>query len=249
VASLVASFPDWLVSLVQWLLLIGELAATAVVGWGIIWESPEQSSSRHRIATRLVIWGIIAESFCSICLFSFDEAIARNQGDKILALDVELNAQKKKTAEAETHLAELRKQVGPRSIDGPGFLRILGDGPRASVEIVYAKDDQDAYSLAIVLSAVLRQAKWNVANDLVPENNSEILKLAKTLPSNIFVQAREISTAEMGAMLSLATEDGGLRTPYSVLSAALLQSGLWLQGSANPTLPVDTLRVIIASKP
>jgi hypothetical protein len=89
-ASLVASFPDWLVSLVQWVLLGGEVLATVVVGWGILWEAPEESPSRHRIAKWLVIWGILAEMLCSISLFAFDEAIARNQRDKIIALETRL---------------------------------------------------------------------------------------------------------------------------------------------------------------
>jgi hypothetical protein len=65
----------------------------------------------------------------------------------------ELTAQKNKTAETERQLDALRKRVGPRSIDGPSFLKTLGQSPRALVEIVYAEEDPDAYFLALELKA------------------------------------------------------------------------------------------------
>lgn len=67
-------------------LLGGEVLATMAVGLGIIWEAPEQPKERHLIATRLVIWGIIVETLCSVGLFAFDESISHAQQEQIIAL-------------------------------------------------------------------------------------------------------------------------------------------------------------------
>ena len=72
------------------LLLSGDVTATIVVGWGIIWESPSQPQSRHRIAMWLVIGGVAAETLCSISLFAFDESISRAQQEKIISLESSL---------------------------------------------------------------------------------------------------------------------------------------------------------------
>jgi hypothetical protein len=68
------------------LLIGGEVLATVAVGLGILWEAPEQPKERHLIATRLVIWGIVFETLCSVGLFAFDEAISHVQQEKIIAL-------------------------------------------------------------------------------------------------------------------------------------------------------------------
>jgi hypothetical protein len=69
------------------LLLGGDVIATIIVGWGIIWESPSFPPNRHRIAMWLVIGGVAAETICSISLFAFDESISQVQQAKIIALE------------------------------------------------------------------------------------------------------------------------------------------------------------------
>jgi hypothetical protein len=78
------------VFLVPLVLIGGDALATIVVGWGIIWEGPGQSAERHRIAARLVIVGIAAETIFSLGLFAFDESISHSQQDKIIALETKL---------------------------------------------------------------------------------------------------------------------------------------------------------------
>ena len=73
------------------LLLGGDIIATIIVGWGILWEAPSQSERRHRIAMWLVIWGIMAETVCSLSLFAFDEGISQAQQGKIIALESQLS--------------------------------------------------------------------------------------------------------------------------------------------------------------
>jgi hypothetical protein len=69
-------------------LLGGASLATIMVGAGIIWESGPLEV--HAIAHRLVIWGIVAETLCSIILFTFDEGISSAQQSKIIALETRI---------------------------------------------------------------------------------------------------------------------------------------------------------------
>jgi hypothetical protein len=93
---------------VHFVLIGGDVLATVAVGWGIIWEAPEQPASRHVIAKKLVIWGILAETLCSICLFAFDETISHSQQTEIIALVGNVTAVKK-TANDATDAADRLK--------------------------------------------------------------------------------------------------------------------------------------------
>ena len=75
---------------VHFLLIGGDVVATVAVGWGIIWEAPEQSSRRHRIAKRLVIWGIAAETLCSVTLFAYDESVSQALQAEVISLQLKL---------------------------------------------------------------------------------------------------------------------------------------------------------------
>jgi hypothetical protein len=103
---------------VQSALLAGDVLATIAVGWGILWEAPEQPIERHRIATWLVIGGIAAETICSISLFAYDEMISQAQQRLIVtatdrATDADFDAAKANTAagEAEERAAKLEKEA------------------------------------------------------------------------------------------------------------------------------------------
>lgn len=73
------------------ILLSVSVLASFAVGAGIILESPKYPSL-HRIATRLVIAGVIVEAACTIFLFVFDEGISNAQQEKIIALENRLAA-------------------------------------------------------------------------------------------------------------------------------------------------------------
>jgi len=101
---------DWLFGvafLVHFLLIGGDVLATIAVGWGILWEAAEQPPERHRIAKKLVIWGIVAETVCSICLFAFDESISQGQEKKLTAQGSELTSAKTELAAATKRTGEL----------------------------------------------------------------------------------------------------------------------------------------------
>src|SRR5271155_4139429 len=84
-------------SWVHWNLLLGDVLATIAVGWGILLEHGPPET--RKIADRLVFYGIVAETLCSLALFSFDEGISSAQQrissaqqSKIIALETKLAA-------------------------------------------------------------------------------------------------------------------------------------------------------------
>lgn len=78
-------------------LLGGDVLATWAVGIGILWES-EALNVRHEMANKLVLWGVVLETVCSIALFTFDEGVSRAQQSTI-------EAQQSKIIVLETQIA------------------------------------------------------------------------------------------------------------------------------------------------
>lgn len=174
------SIIDALVSHAFWVhfcLIGGDILATAAVGWGIIWEAPEQSARRHRIAKQLVIWGIVAESLCSVGLFAFDEGISQRQADFIRSQNNELIE-----LESENLLlykASLPRRVGigdivvngKRDERGNALYREMKKFPGTRV-LIQSVPDFEAQTLAGDIFAVAKQAGWTP--EIISEKDSHI---------------------------------------------------------------------------
>lgn len=67
--------------------------------------------------------------------------------------------------EAELKLEQLRTQARPRhlTVNGDAFIAALNGKPKAPVEIMFPKDDGEAFLLAIGLRDLLRKAEWQAA--------------------------------------------------------------------------------------
>jgi hypothetical protein len=80
---------DHITFLVHVYLLGGDVLATWAVGTGILWEA-DALVVRHKIALRLVFWGVVIETLCSLALFTFDEGISWWQQAKIIELETRI---------------------------------------------------------------------------------------------------------------------------------------------------------------
>jgi flagellar basal body-associated protein FliL len=67
-----------------------------------------------------------------------------------------------RTKEAEVKLEELRKQVGPRHLKSQEFIEALVGKPTLPVEIMFLKDDADAFTLSLEIRTALQMAGWPV---------------------------------------------------------------------------------------
>lgn len=90
-------------------LLSGDVLATWAVAAGIIWENV---FDLRRIAHRLVIWGVVAETLCSLTLFAFDEGINSTQQSTIVELTTRL-APRRLTEMQQDAISEKLKRFPP----------------------------------------------------------------------------------------------------------------------------------------
>ena len=124
------------------LLLGGDVLATVVVGWGILWEAPEQPKHRHEIAKWFVILGIAFETVCSISLFLYDESISHQQQSKIIALEARLAAR----SLTDDQIAEMTAHLKPFA-------------PQEFAVVTYPSD-QEAVHISEQIRSVLVKAGW-----------------------------------------------------------------------------------------
>jgi hypothetical protein len=83
--------------------------------------------------------------------------------------------------EAELKLEQLRQKMGPRRIDSETFLKALEGKPKAPVEIMFPRENGEAFQLAMQFRDLLRVAKWTVSEP-IPAPLSDIPRLANQPP-------------------------------------------------------------------
>jgi hypothetical protein len=100
-----------------------EVLATIALGFGIVWESNDAPPQMHPLARKMVLMACVAETVCSVALFSFDEIISlaqqniiEAQGNKIIVLETRL-APRLLTAEQIARIAEKIKPFGKMPFD------------------------------------------------------------------------------------------------------------------------------------
>ena len=228
-------------------LIVGDAIATIVVGWGILWESPRQPESRHRIAMWLVICGVGLETICSLSLFAYDEGISQNQQAKIIALE---NENQTLTG----NLRNLDLQTGWRKPAQDEITKLLEEGPSAPVEVLYLKDDPECFELAQTIRQALDAAGWPASGPSpFPEQENSDLPSATMMdanPSGVTVVSSPITKAESDASDAQMLGKPWVKTPFTVLSNALLQTvGKLHTSSGGPHAPPPSkLRVVVAPR-
>jgi len=222
-------FTEPIASVIRWNLLLGDVLSTVAVGFGIVWENGP--SDVRKVADRLVLWGIVAETLCSVALFTFDESVSSAQQSKIIAL--------------ETRIAD-------RYLDWHSD-RLLKGHPSAKVEIMYVEDDADSSMLRLELEGVLDRAKW--PRESIPiKRNADPGLTGSGPPVGVTLLKRPgaISLAEAGAMMRIASDvtPPSPDTPIVVLWSALSRSLGFIKFSSDRSneLDADTIRVVIGPK-
>ena len=136
-------------------LLTGSVLASFAVGGGIIFESPKYSERVHRIATKLVIAGVVVEAVCTIVLFVFDEGISSKQQSTI-------EAQQEK-------IIALEMALSPRGIDEKKIAEDLKSFSNIAV-VVRSISEMEPRRTAGQITATLRMhAGWQKYTGTLPE--------------------------------------------------------------------------------
>jgi hypothetical protein len=168
-----------------------------------------------------------------------------------------------KQKEAELKLEELRVKMGPRHIDGPAFIAALAGKPKAPVEIMFPKEDGEAFLLSLAIRDVLRGAQWQ-ASEPVPVPPTDIPRL-KNQPSHMAAGAQAMgvglvvraNTQEdfkvFGETFKLG-DDPEPNIPLRALQIAFLKSFGGVAGYAAGSdvfdaPPPGTIRIVVGPKP
>jgi hypothetical protein len=167
----------------------------------------------------------------------------------------EANARQK---EAELKLEELRIKMGPRQIDGEVFKKSLEGKPTptAPVEIMFPREDGEAFRLAIQLRDVLRYSGWQASEPTpvppgdVPrlQNQPSVASYGSYGGTGVVVVVRADTQAQFEAL-----RDVNASTPLNALVAALTKTlGSAGSAAAGPEVfhvpAVGVLRVVIGTK-
>lgn len=171
-------------------------------------------------------------------------------------LEVEAGQQRERAAKAEASLLELRQRLAPRQIKGKDFLKLLEGKPKMPVEIMFLRDDPEAWGLAMQLRDFLRQATWNPPEP-VPIPPTDVPRLAdqpSTMgaggqPTGVAVVIRATTQEEFRLF-----GDREAPTAFNALQQALLHSlgsisSTINDGHLNPSPTPGILRIVVGPKP
>ena len=143
-------------------------------------------------------------------------------------------------------IARLVKRAYPRAIsDSPetrAALKLLGEAPhKGKIEIIYQRDDPEAFRFARSLYMLLLSNRWEVsAPTPIPIDDSD------PRPSSVVAGATDTDVTLLAGYL----EDCGTNTnsAYCALVTALGGLGLGLHMSRRDELPPDFFRIVVGPK-
>jgi hypothetical protein len=160
-----------------------------------------------------------------------------------------------KIAELNNETARLRKQIAPRQFDGDAFRKSLEGKPKAPVEIMFPREDSEAFRLATEFGNVLKMAGWQTSEP-TPIPPGDIPRLSKQ-PSIASVGADTGVTVVIRADSQSdfqSIRDFQAPTALSALVDAITQNlGSARAAGAGPDVfnvpPPGVLRIVVGPKP
>jgi hypothetical protein len=181
--------------------------------------------------------------------------VALKNADQRIAEAAERSAAaSERAANAELALERLRQQTQPRRLDGNALVMALEARPKAPVEILFTRDDAEAFSLSMQIRDFLKMAGWEVSEPTALTRAHASPRLSQYpsavgaggQPAGVTVVARPVT------QLDFAIEDNdALDSPYKALLNALtiaLGSASGSQSMGEGPAP-GVLRIVVGPKP
>lgn len=175
----------------------------------------------------------------------------RVEAERIIAnINLKVEEETFKRIQAETRLEELRSRVAWRNFNKDIFMNILKNKAKGKAEIVFLKDDSEAYSFAENIWANLLAAGWSVSKPTT-EMNKE--KSDRPFP----MREGGIITSNFPSLIISVADLDNIKAPYTdniPLSALMLA---FTSCGIEPllTIPYDqirpqkgTIRIIVGSR-
>lgn len=221
---------------------------------------------------------IVAAAFALIAGFAtwqvvrlqrIELADSKNEFDRYkLDTEQKIADANERTARSQAELARFRIQAGARQINGVKFKELSGGKPKATVEIVFLKGNEEVLSLVYWLLGALKGAQWEVSEPRPVEANELIRMMpqpssfgaAGVIPTGINITIRgdtpdDLARFQFDNKISMLGT-GGRPTPLNTLSSAIsgsLAGGGWVGTfmAMSPQVdapPSGVLRVLIGPK-
>jgi hypothetical protein len=158
-------------------------------------------------------------------------------------------------AELNNETARLRKEMGPRHIDPDKFVAALTDKPKAPVEIMFPKENGEAFMLAIEFRDAIRKAGWQ-ASEPIPVPPTDIPRLANQ-PSTAGVGGEPVGVSvavRADTQADFEQFGPGINTPanaiFNAISAAFGTGAGYVAGPEVFNAPArGTVRIVVGPKP
>ncbi|WP_143281595.1 hypothetical protein [Caballeronia cordobensis] len=200
--------------------------------------------------------GIVGHQLSELSQKAADERIAEAnaRGDEARALAASSNERAK---ESELRLERLRRQVAPRQLKRDIFLAALNGQPKARVELVYLRDDPECFDVAQQIWRALQDARWDVLPPapILQSASPGALQSPTAVtvdgqPAGVTVVTDSVSERESNAGVEQMTGQSWEKTPWTVLTYALVQSlgQAGGHGGGPNSPPKGTLRVVVAPR-
>lgn len=152
---------------------------------------------------------------------------------------------KRRQADAELRLEQLKKQVAWRHIRADEFLKVLQGSPKPTiVKILYLRDDPECWSLAMEFLDVLTKAHW-------PVGFPEPIKPNEALPFSMLPTTASIGASPTGISVeanafTFPTWDD--KSAFGFLTNAIVDSLGGVSPRENKSLPDRVFRIIVGPK-
>ena len=172
-------------------------------------------------------------------IWHFTSKVANEQKEQSRQFALDLSKQQERAANAEAALYRLQQQRLPRMLSAE-TLDFLKGKASGRAEIMYKRDDSEAYNFAFWIWAWLASGGWNASKPSpIPENipADKILEVLRAQPLGVTVAVRHVP------------DNPKRDDPYSVLTDALLKSLEGISGADDKTLADGILRIIVMQKP
>ncbi len=170
--------------------------------------------------------------------------LSERQSAQLMKFEIDLETQKEKTATAEAVVLRLQKARLPRMLhfDSNESLQALTASLKRNplpTEIVYKKDDSEAYAFAEQIWALLSSARWQVPRpEPVPDDiSADVLEQMGAQPLGVTIVVKAIPANE--------TPDD----PLAIVTGLLSKSLGSVARSPDPRLQDNAIKIIILQKP
>jgi hypothetical protein len=212
----------------------------ALIKWLEVWSA---------IFGVIVLIGVAGESFFGIRLLWNNWKLQRSQAAESEALRAEIARLNNDTVQAKLALKQLEAKTGQRFLNPQKFKEALEGKPKGTVELLFKRDDSEAYMFAVQIWKNLDEAGWNVNKPIPIPSGGGDPYFSKDVPLDIrYGVAGSLGwTIKANRLPGAYTENSAIAALRNALTRGVEISGTWTM-EGDPTLPDGHFIVVVGQK-